>query len=89
MAGDANFQQAQQAVMFEVELQQNCGMQDAARALGTRPTIKLSYYCNDYHPDGNFAGMIVYHTYGQHKWKQRPNQGLAGVPSAHTASNRT
>jgi hypothetical protein len=52
--------------------------QDAARDLGETPTIKLSTYCDGYQPNNNYAGIIIYHTYGEYKWQQRPGQGIAG-----------
>jgi hypothetical protein len=50
----------------------------AAQDLGHRPTIKISAYCDTYSPNRNYAGIIIYHTYGQFEWKQRPGQGVAG-----------
>ena len=49
----------------------------AAQALGERPTIKLSTFCETYKPEKRYMGMIVYHAYGQFKWQQRVGQGLA------------
>lgn len=50
----------------------------ALNALGRRPTLKLSTYCSTYRKGSNYAGMIIYHTYGHYSWKQRANQGVAG-----------
>lgn len=52
--------------------------QAAARDLGQRPAIKLSSFCDTYNTHNNYAGIIIYHTYGQFRWKQRPGQGVAG-----------
>ena len=52
--------------------------QDATDALGERPRIKVSYWCNKFRKDANYAGFIVYHTYGSFEWKQREGQGLSG-----------
>lgn len=49
----------------------------AASALGHRPQIKLSSFCDDYYDYANYAGFIIYHTYGRHTWRQHNNQGLA------------
>ena len=51
---------------------------NAKQALEGDLQIKLSAYCDPYDPHSNFAGMIIYHTYGRYKWQQRPNQGVAG-----------
>lgn len=51
---------------------------EAERELGYRPKVKLSHWCDRYKEDGNFAGMIIYNTYGSHKWKQRVGQGVSG-----------
>lgn len=50
----------------------------AEEKLGHRPTIKISFYCDKFDPNSSYAGMIVYHTYGEHKWRQRRGQGVAG-----------
>lgn len=50
--------------------------QAAARDLGQRP-IKLSAFCDSFHPENNYAGIIIYHSYGRFQWQQRPCQGIA------------
>lgn len=52
--------------------------QDAAQFLGERPTIKLSSFCDRYNSQHNYAGLIIYHTYGSYRWLQQPGQGVAG-----------
>lgn len=51
--------------------------QDASQFLGERPTVKLSSFCDHFSPKCNYAGMIIYHSYGSYRWKQRPGQGVA------------
>lgn len=36
-----------------------------------RPSIKLSYFCDDYDPKKNYAGIILYNHRGSFKWKHR------------------
>jgi len=41
----------------------------AKRALGGRPTVKISYFSDNYKPQGKFAGVIMYHWRGQFQWQ--------------------
>lgn len=52
--------------------------QGAAEELGTKPGIKLSTFCDPWDPNANYAGLIIYHTYGSYQWRQRQGQGVAG-----------
>lgn len=52
--------------------------QAATEDLGAKPAIKISHFCDAWDPSANYAGIIIYHTYGSFKWKQRPGQGVAG-----------
>lgn len=54
----------------------------AVNSLEARPTIKLSAFCSKYRDGSNYAGIIIYHTYGRHSWQQKPNQGVAGRPQS-------
>lgn len=51
--------------------------QAAHQDLGQRPAIKLSTFCDRYSPNSNYAGIIIYHSYGKFQWQQKPGQGVA------------
>lgn len=49
--------------------------QEAVLDLGERPRIKISFFCDQYRPDKDYAGLIVYSTNGNFRW--RNERGVA------------